>query len=60
MKKCAFCWFFLHTYITMHGSENVKFESSPYCHAVHVFITTNRNTALPRGSSSPFKSSVQS
>lgn len=22
---CAFRWFFLHTYVTMHGSENVKF-----------------------------------
>ena len=25
MKKCAFSWFLLHMYITMHGSKNVKF-----------------------------------
>jgi hypothetical protein len=24
MKKCKFGWFFLHMYITTHGSENVK------------------------------------
>ena len=42
----------------MHGSENIKFESSPYCHAV--FFITNRNSALPRGSGSPFKFSIQS
>jgi len=24
MKKCAFCWFFLHMYIKMHGSENAN------------------------------------
>ena len=58
MKNCAFCWFFLHMYITMHSSEKLKFGSSPCCHAV--FITTNRNTALPRGYGSPFKFSVQS
>jgi len=23
-KKCAFCWFLLHRYITMHGSKNVN------------------------------------
>jgi len=45
-------------YIKMHGSGNVKFESSPYYHAV--FITANYNTALPLGSGSPFKFSAQS
>jgi hypothetical protein len=25
MKKCAFCWFFLHMYVTMLSSKNVKF-----------------------------------
>jgi len=25
-KKCEFFWFLLHTYITMHGSKNVKSE----------------------------------
>jgi len=25
-KKCKFCGSLLHTYITMHGSKNVKYE----------------------------------
>jgi hypothetical protein len=25
VKKCAFCWFLLHRYITMHGSKNVNY-----------------------------------
>ena len=29
MKKCTFCWFLLHTYITMHGSKNVKATCLP-------------------------------
>jgi len=24
-KLCAFCWFFLRMYITLHGSENVNY-----------------------------------
>ena len=27
-KKCAFCWFVLHVYITMHGSENLKSDNN--------------------------------
>jgi len=27
MKKCAFCWFLLHGYFTMHGSKNVKYST---------------------------------
>ena len=27
-KKCAFCWFVLHVYITMHGSENLKSDDN--------------------------------
>jgi len=37
MKKCAFCWFFLHMYITMHGSENVK-HSMSYCLIVSLLL----------------------
>jgi len=24
-KKCAYCWFLLHSYVTMHSSKNMKF-----------------------------------
>jgi len=27
-EKCAFCWFLLHTHITMHGSKNVMCGNS--------------------------------
>jgi len=30
-KNCAFCWFLLHRYITMHGSKNVIFLGGGSC-----------------------------